>query len=120
MFVHTMTQARWNMFAVTDILDRHCVAGFAMDLPLHGINKHTGSAGQPGCEGATDVLYAFSADAPASYTTTSCTCEAVDGEAVYSSVQADDGLGLYQLMPWFNDVRGTVRERTLGVDRSAN
>ena len=31
-----------------------------------------------------------------------------------------EGLGLYQLMPWFNDVRSTVRERTLGVDRAAN
>ena len=58
-----MTQARWNWFAVSDIISAKCVAGFAMDLPLHGINKHTGSAAQPECEGATDVLYAFSADA---------------------------------------------------------
>jgi hypothetical protein len=124
MFVHTMTQARWNMFAISDIVSKKCIAGFAMDLPLHGINKMASSAGQTGCEDAVDVLYAFSADAPASYQAKSCTCNVEDGEAVYTAGGdtgfLKSGTGLYQLMPWFNDVRDTVRERTLGVDRSAN
>lgn len=124
MFVHTMTQARWNMFAISDFVSDKCIAGFAMDLPLHGINKMSGSAGQPACGGALDALYAFSADAPASYSNKSCTCEVVDGEAVYTAGgdtgDEETGTGLYQLMPWFNDVRDTVRERTLGVDRAAN
>mgnify|MGYP003960218313 CR=1 FL=1 len=125
MFVHTMTQARWNMFAISDIVSKKCIAGFAMDLPLHGIDKMSASAGQPGCEGAVDALYAFSADAPASYTAKSCTCSVdSDGDAVYTAGgdtgDEQTGLGLYQLMPWFNDVRDTVRERTLGVDRTAN
>lgn len=119
MFVHTMTQARWNIFAVSSIMADACVAGFAMDLPLHGINKEDASAGEAGCEGAVNALYAFSADAPAAFDNKACTCTVVDGEAEYTMADSA-GIGVYQALPWFSDVSGTMRERTLGVDRNEN
>ena len=123
-FLHDLTQNRFNALAVAEALASFGQAVIAIDLPLHGVNKYNQyNLATGGLEGGAGLnpLFAFSADAPALFETCgSCgegaAPDAECGDVCGVGLCANPAGGVYANHPSFAAISGSLRERMMGID----